>query len=127
MDINDPEIVGEIEALFRQYERALVENDAQTLNRMFWDDPRTLRYGVGEVLHGIEAIRDYRRSFSWGDAPRILEGTRITTFGRDMAVVNTEFRRGGAELHGRQSQTWVRLPEGWRIVSAHVSHQVPPL
>ncbi|SNB75416.1 Protein of unknown function [Arboricoccus pini] len=124
MEINRPDVVAEIEALFARYEQALVANDVEVLDHMFWDDPRTLRYGVAEVLHGIQAIREYRRAVNWGNATRILEGTRITTFGRDMAVVNTEFRRGGAELHGRQSQTWVRLPEGWRIVSAHVSHQV---
>jgi len=121
MQINDPETLAEVTALFRRYETALVANDLATLDTLFWDSPLVLRYGAGENLYGIEAIRAFRAARPAGDLARDLSNTVITTFGRDLATANTEFRRHGSGRAGRQSQTWARLPEGWRIVAAHVS------
>lgn len=117
-EINIPEVLAEATAAFRRYEQALVSNDVAVLDELFWNSPRTLRYGAGENLYGWDAIAAFR-SARTGDTARTLENTVITSFGRDFATANTEFRRGAR--HGRQSQTWVRLPEGWRVVAAHVS------
>jgi hypothetical protein len=122
MVIDDPEIVAEVEAAFAAYERALVGNDVAALEGLFNDDPRTLRYGATENLYGMDEIRAFRRGRSPQGLARTLERTVITTYGRDHAVTNTLFRRETAPGKiGRQSQTWVRLPEGWRVVAAHVS------
>jgi hypothetical protein len=121
MEINLPDVLAEVTQAFAQYERALVGNDLATLDRLFWDSPLVLRYGAGENLYGIEAIRAFRSARPAGDLARDLSHTVITAFGRDMATANTEFRRLGSGIAGRQSQTWVRLDEGWRIVAAHVS------
>lgn len=120
-EINRPEVVAEVEAAFRRYEAALGANDVATLSELFWDSDLTLRYGLGENLYGHQAITAFRQARSAAGIARRLLETRITTFGRDFAVANTEFERLGSGLRGRQSQTWVRLPEGWRIVAAHVS------
>jgi len=121
MQVNIPEVQEEVAVLFRRYERALVGNDLATLDALFWDSPLVLRYGAGENLYGIEAIRAFRAGRSTADLSRDLANTVITTFGRDFATANTEFRRLSSAKSGRQSQTWVRLAEGWRIVAAHVS------
>ncbi|MBF0392374.1 MAG: oxalurate catabolism protein HpxZ [Alphaproteobacteria bacterium] len=121
MRINIPEVVAEMTALFERYERALVGNDLATLDTLFWDSPLVLRYGAGENLYGIDAIRAFRNARPTGDLARELSHTVITTFGRDFATANTEYRRLGSGASGRQSQTWARLPDGWRIVAAHVS------
>lgn len=121
MQVNLPEVVEEVEAAFRRYEAALMANDVDTLNALFWRSPDTVRYGAVEALHGYEAIVDFRRSRDVTDIARELVGTRITTFGRDTATAFTEYRRLGSGRRGRQSQTWIRMPEGWRIVAAHVS------
>jgi|SRR5579863_4350291 Protein of unknown function (DUF3225) len=121
MEINIPEVVAELTALFARYEKALMSNDVAGLNAFFWKHPLTLRYGVGENLYGYEAIAAYRKGNVAGSPQRTLMKTVITTYGRDYATANTEFQRVGAAKSGRQSQTWLRLPEGWRIVSAHVS------
>lgn len=121
MQINIPEIVAEISAIFAQYEKALVGNDVDTLNALFWRDPRVLRYGIAESLYGHEAIAGFRAGRLVVDLDRDLFNTAITTFGRDYATANTEYRRKASGKVGRQSQTWVRFPEGWRIVAAHVS------
>ena len=121
MDINIPEVLAEMTALFERYERALVGNDLDTLDALFWDSPFVLRYGAGENLYGIDAIRAFRAGRPANDLSRDLSNTIITTFGRDFATANTEFRRHSSSRGGRQSQTWVRLPVGWRIVAAHVS------
>jgi hypothetical protein len=118
-EINQPEVLAELETVFRRYEQALMDNDVGTLNGLFRDSPNTLRYGVGENLYGFEAIKAFRAGAK--PLPRYLKNTFITTYGRDFATVNTEFHREGWSRCGRQSQTWVRGPEGWRIVSAHVS------
>ncbi|GEP05901.1 oxalurate catabolism protein HpxZ [Methylobacterium oxalidis] len=122
MEIDIPEVRAEVEAAFRRYEAALVGNDVETLEALFHDDPRTIRYGAGENLYGMDAIRAFRRARSPQGLARDLSDTVITTYGRDVAVAMTLFRRAGAPGRvGRQSQTWVRLPEGWRVVAAHVS------
>jgi ketosteroid isomerase-like protein len=122
MEINIPEIVAEIEAVFARYEAALVGNDVPTLEALFWDDARTVRYGATENLHGMEEIRAFRRARSPVGLARDLRRTEITTFGRDFATVSALFQRDNAPGRiGRQMQTWVRLPPGWRVVAAHVS------
>jgi hypothetical protein len=123
LEINIPEVLAEVEAAFARYEQALVGNDVAVLEELFWDDARTIRYGAGENLYGMEEIRAYRRARSPVGLARRLERTVITTFGRDLATASTLFLRDSAPGRtGRQSQTWVRLPGiGWRIVAAHVS------
>ena len=122
MDVNLPDVLAEVEAAFARYERALVTNDLVVLDELFWADPRTVRYGVGEVLYGIEAIRAFRSARPTGGLERTLERTSITTFGRDFAVASTVFTREDmVGKLGRQQQSWVRMSPGWRIVAAHVS------
>ena len=121
MIVNDPPVLAEVTAAFERYETALVQNDIETLDACFWISPLTLRYGVGERLYGYEAITAFRRARSGGSPQRTLGPTVITSFGNDFATANTEFLRIGEKRVGRQSQTWVRLAEGWRVVSAHVS------
>jgi len=123
MRINDPEIVAELEALYPQYEAALVSNDAETLTRMFWASPNVLRFGITENLYGIEQIEAFRKGRSPAHLARKVLRLDIVTFGCDFGSVTLEFERAinGKVITGRQSQLWVRLPEGWRIVSAHVS------
>lgn len=120
-DINLPAVLAEVEAAFAEYERALVTNDVPVLDRLFWDSPHTLRYGAGENLYGYDAIRAFRQGRPAVNLEREITARAITTFGQDFAVANVEFRRTGSDRTGRQSQTWARLPEGWRVVSAHVS------
>jgi hypothetical protein len=124
MDINQPEVHAEVTALFALYEDALVHNKIDVLDALFWDSEHTVRYGVGENLRGIAAIRAFRAARPAAGLARTLQHTVITTFGRDTATAMTEFRREGGTKTGRQSQTWVRLPQGWRIVAAHVSLRV---
>ena len=123
MDVNLPDVLREVEAAFARYERALVANDVAVLDELFWTDPRTIRYGVAETLYGIEAIRAFRRARVGPDLERRLQRTVVTTFGRDFATASTVFTREGADdgREGRQQQSWVRFPAGWRIVAAHVS------
>lgn len=124
MQINIPEVRAEVTAAFEQYERALIANDIEMLNALFWDSPLTLRYGTGEIHHGCDAIRAYRKTCPPVMPSRVLQDTVITTYGRDFATANTEFLPApAAQRLGRQSQTWVRMPNGWRIVDAHVSWQ----
>jgi len=122
MKINDPNVLAEVEAACAAYEEALVGNNVATLRRLFWEDPRTIRYGIGENLHGSDEIAAFRAARSPLGLARQLERTVITTFGDDFATASTLFRRDGVPGKiGRQMQSWVRLPEGWRIVAAHVS------
>lgn len=122
VEIDIPEVKAEVEEAFARYEAALVGNDVATLEALFHDDGRTIRYGGGENLYGMEAIRAFRRARSPAGLARTLAKTVITTFGRDFAVASTLFQRENAPgLVGRQQQSWVRLPEGWRVVAAHVS------
>ncbi|HXP04483.1 MAG TPA: oxalurate catabolism protein HpxZ [Stellaceae bacterium] len=122
MKINDPQILAEVEAAFARYERALVGNDVETLTALFWNNPLTIRYGIGENLYGSDAIAAFRAARSPLDLPRQLSRTVITTYGDDFATASTLFQRASAlGKIGRQMQSWARLPEGWRIVAAHVS------
>ena len=125
-EINIPEVVAEITAVFTRYERALTTNDVPTLDSLFWNDPRVIRYALFDNGYGYEAIMKARRARPNVDLTRTLMRTVITTFGRDVATANTEFRREGSGREGRQSQTWVRTPEGWKVVSAHVSFLTSP-
>ena len=119
--INLPDVLLEVTAVFERYERALVNNDVAVLDELFWDSPHTLRFGATENLYGYDAIRAFRAARPSTGLARTLGKTVITTYGRDFATANTEFFRHGSDRTGRQSQTWLRTPEGWRVVSAHVS------
>ena len=122
MVIDDPETLAEVEAAFAAYEAALVGNDVAALDGFFWRDARALRYGAGENLYGHAAIAAFRAARPAAGLARSLDRTVITAFGRDFAAASTLFRRDGAPGRvGRQTQSWARLPEGWRIVAAHVS------
>lgn len=126
VEINIPEVVAEVTAAFTRYEAALTSNDVAVLDELFWNSPHTLRYGVAENLHGYEAIAAFRASQGGPGFARTLKNTVITTYGRDFATANTEFRRDGGDRTGRQSHTWLRTAEGWRIVAAHVSLLMTP-
>src|ERR1700710_1729982 len=121
MDINIPEVLAEMTAVFERYEDALVTNKGDVLDELFWDSPLTVRYGAAENLVGIEAIRAFRIARPAVGLARSLANTVITTYGRDFATAMTEFRRDNNTRCGRQSQTWVRTADGWRVVAAHVS------
>jgi hypothetical protein len=116
-----PEVVAEMRAVFARYEDALVHNRIDVLDALFWSSPSTVRYGVAENLVGIEAIRAFRAGRPSVGLARTLSSTVITTYGRDFATAMTEFRRDGSANVGRQSQTWVRFADGWKVVAAHVS------
>lgn len=119
LPINLPEVYAEVLSAFERYEKALVENDVEVLDELFWNSKHTLRYGVAENLYGYEAIAAFRASRPGLALRRRLENTVITSYGQDFATANTEFHRD--RVHGRQSQTWMRTSDGWRIVAAHVS------
>lgn len=121
MKINLPEVLAEVTAAFARYETALVSNDVPTLTALFWDSPHTLRYGVTENLYGHAEISAFRSGRSPSGLARSVLKTVITTYGTDFATANIEFQRAGSTALGRQSQTWARMPEGWRVVAAHVS------
>ncbi|MEI8302081.1 MAG: oxalurate catabolism protein HpxZ [Burkholderiales bacterium] len=121
MQINLPEVHAEVSAAFARYEQALVSNDVAVLDELFWNSTHTLRYGVGENLYGYGEIQAFRAGRPAVGLAREVLRTVITTYGTDFATANIEFRRDGAARTGRQSQTWARMPEGWRVVAAHVS------
>lgn len=121
MEINLPQVHEEVSAAFARYEDALVHNKVDLLDELFWSSPNTVRYGVGENLYGADEILKFRQGRPSTGLKRSLQRTVITTFGRDSATAMTLFRREGGNKLGRQSQTWVRMPEGWRVVAAHVS------
>jgi hypothetical protein len=125
-NINLPDVVAEVAAQFARYEQALVTNDVAVLDELFWDSPHTLRYGATENLYGADEIKAFRAGRPTHGLERVLLKTVITTFGRDMATANVEFQRVGNPRAGRQSQTWLRTPVGWRVVAAHVSLLAPP-
>jgi hypothetical protein len=120
-EINLSDVVAEVTAAFMRYEAALTSNDVEVLDELFWNNPSTLRYGAGENLLGYETIRAFRLARPSKGLERELMNIVITTYGRDYATANTEFTRKGEARIGRQSHTWLRLPQGWRIVAAHVS------
>ena len=122
MIVDIPQVKAEVEAAFAAYERALVDNDVEALDNFFASGDGTIRFGASENLYGYEAIKAFRAARSPAGLSRILERTRIVAYGRDMAISATLFRRDSAPGKvGRQMQTWVRFPQGWRIVAAHVS------
>ncbi|MDR6583201.1 hypothetical protein HBH1_01435 [Herbaspirillum sp. BH-1] len=125
-EINLPEVVAEVRQAFQRYEVALTTNQVEVLDELFLDGPHTVRYGATENLVGTEAIRAFRQGRSPKNLMRTLRQTVITTYGQDYAVANTEFSREGETRIGRQSHTWLRLPQGWRIVAAHVSWMDAP-
>ncbi|MBN3765829.1 oxalurate catabolism protein HpxZ [Burkholderia sp. Ac-20365] len=126
-EVNRAEIVAEVAAAFDTYERALVDNDIGVMNALFWDSAETVRYGIAEIQHGNEAIRQWRESCAPVPKSRRLHRTVITTFGDDFATVSTEFTSDATPLIGRQMQTWARMGakdafgKGWVVVAAHVS------
>ncbi len=120
MTIDDPEVITEVTIAFRAYEGALMANDVPGMDALFHDAPSTIRYGVGEVLYGADAIRAFRKGRG-GSPARTLGRLAIHTYGRDFATADAEFFREGSERRGRQSQSWVRFADGWKVVSAHVS------
>ncbi len=127
IEIDIPDVVAEVRKAFEDYEQALVNNDVAKLDELFRDDPRTVRYGVTEVLYGFEEIKAFRAGRSPVGLGRTLQRTSITTYGRDFATASTLYERPSAPGKiGRQMQTWVRFPEGWRVVAAHVSMMDPP-
>jgi hypothetical protein len=119
--INHPEVVSELTRIFLDYESALMRNDAEALNNYFWEHGAVTRYGINDRQLGHSALVAYRASVGAPDFTRTLHDVRITAFGPDLAVAMTEFKRSDTALHGFQTQTWVRMPQGWKIVSAHVS------
>ena len=124
MTVNDPATVAELAALYPNYEAALVTNDVETLTAMFWHSPEVMRFGVTENLYGFEELEAFRKSRPSVGLARTVKRLDIVTFGTDHGSITLEFERPGKDgktIHGRQSQVWVRLPEGWRIVAAHVS------
>ncbi len=121
-EIDIAEVVAEVSAAFQRYEVALNANDVAVLDELFWNNPLTLRYGIGENLYGYAQIAAFRSGRSPAGLARRIKATVITTYGRDMATANTLFERDSAPGKiGRQSQTWMKTPQGWRVVAAHVS------
>ena len=123
MQINLPDVVAEVSALLERYEKALTTNDVETLTALFRKAPETIRYGIGENLYGADEILAFRQARPAVNLERTIDRTVITTYGRDCATASTLFHRGamGDRKIGRQMQTWVRFPDGWFIVAAHVS------
>jgi hypothetical protein len=120
MRINDPVLLAEVTHAFHRYELALMANDVPAMDALFRDAPTTNRYGVGEVLYGIEEIREFRKGRG-GSPQRKLGRVAITVYGDTFATADAEFFREGSERRGRQTQSWVRFDDGWKVVSAHVS------
>ena len=120
MTVNDPVLLAEVTAAFEAYERALMADDLPAMDALFHDAPTTNRFGVGEVLWGMEAIREFRNGRG-GSPQRRLGQVAITVYGAGFATADAEFFREGSERRGRQSQAWVRFADGWKVVSAHVS------
>jgi hypothetical protein len=121
MLIDEPNTLAAVETAFDAYELALTTNNVAMLDTLFWDSPRTLRYGATENLKGYEAIREFRATRPGKGLMRTIVDRSITTFGTDYAVANITFTREGEARTGRQSQSWVRMEGGWRVVAAHVS------
>lgn len=120
MTIDDPLLLAEVTVAFQAYERALMADDVAALDALFHAAPTTNRYGVGEVLYGIEEIRAFRKGRG-GSPQRTLGRVAITVYGDSCATADAEFFRENSTVRGRQTQTWVRFDDGWKVVSAHVS------
>ncbi|BAY22037.1 hypothetical protein NIES2100_18000 [Calothrix sp. NIES-2100] len=121
--VNDPAVVAEVTDLYLKYEEALANNNLEVMDSLFWDAPEVVRFGVTENLYGSEEIRNFRTSRTNPKIEREISHLKVVTFGKDTATVTLEFRRiiNNVERFGRQSQTWYKFPQGWKIVSAHVS------
>jgi hypothetical protein len=124
VELDRPEVVAELTAIFAAYEQALVGNDSERLGGFFWDSERTVRFGIADHQLGADEVRQWRRAQRPLPPGRTLTETRVATFGTDFGVVTTLFTYPDGRALGRQTQAWARLPEGWRIVSAHVSEVV---
>jgi hypothetical protein len=122
MEINNPQTLMELTRQFDRYQKAIDDNDIAVLNELFWNSTHTIRYGIGENLYGHAEIASYRGSRDPKSVARVVGKSVITSYGRDAATTNIEFARAGRK--GRQSQAWIRMPEGWRIVAAHVSYMM---
>jgi len=120
-EINLPDVVAEVTAAFQRYEKALTSNDLAVLDELFWRSAHTVRYGLFEQLYGIDEIRAFRQGRGTLDLRRDLLRVHIVTYGRDFGTASCEYRRLESGRKGRQMQTWMRTPEGWRVVAAHVS------
>jgi len=119
--LDDPATIAEARAVFDRYEDALMNNRTEVLDEIFWNDARTVRFGITEILYGHDAIRAFRAGVK-AYARRVQRRVHITAFGRDFACTHLEYERVGTGLIGRETKIMVRLPEiGWRVVSAHVS------
>jgi hypothetical protein len=121
MEVNIPEVLAEVTAAHDRYEQALTDNDVDVLDELFWTNELTLRYGIGEILYGHDAIAAFRSARSPVGLARTTGPVIVTTYGQDFGTANLEFKRASIDGVGRQSQSWARMPEGWRIVAAHVS------
>ena len=119
--INDPAILAEVSAAFDAYEVALMTNDMEAMDALFWHSPLTVRYGAGDAQYGIDEIREFRKARAGGSPQRKVIRRSVTTFGSDFAATSIEFLREDNSAIGRQSQSWTKFPEGWRVVAAHVS------
>jgi hypothetical protein len=121
--INDPAVVAEVTQLYLKYEEALCNNNLEVMDSLFWDASEVVRFGITENLYGSEEIRNFRTLRPNPKIEREISNLKVVTFGKDAATVTLEFRRiiDGVERFGRQSQTWYRFPQGWKVVSAHVS------
>lgn len=124
MTLDDPAIQAEVRAVFDRYEAAIAANDTATLDSIFWADPRTVRFGTSEILYGHDAIRAFRASVA-RYARRTQRRVHIVTFGQDFAATHLEYERVETGLIGRETKIMARMPEGWRVVSAHVSLLAP--
>ena len=121
MEINNPQALTELSEQFNRYQQAIIDNDIAVLNELFWNNTLTIRYGTGENLYGHAEIASYRGARDPKSVVRVVGKSVITSYGHDAGTTNIEFTRAGR--NGRQSQTWMRMPEGWRIVAAHVSYR----
>jgi hypothetical protein len=127
LEINIPHVLAEVTEAFQRYERALIANDVDQLDALFWNSPHTLRFGIAENLYGYDAIATFRNTRPPINLQRRLKNTMIISYGWNLATANTEFQRKGSAVTGRQSHVWLRTEYGWRIAAAHVSlMQVPP-
>ena len=120
MEINKPSVLEEITKAFDRYQQAIIDNNVAVLNELFWNNALTIRYGTGENLYGHGEIAAFRGARDPKSAARVVGKSIVTSYGHDAATTNIEFTRAGRK--GRQSQAWIRMPEGWRIVAAHVSY-----